>query len=158
MRKHCTFSVAIFATLITCCQAVAMPRASFTKKGPMAAQAALTSLPNGIALHAGDLYEEITALRDDVLRIRIVRGSRLPEDVSWAVLPDPRRGSVAVTKEMSKDLDGFRTRSLIVALDRKTLELTIRNLQGEILQQDARPVRFDGDAFRIYKTMPLDEH
>ena len=34
----------------------------------------------------------------------------------------------------------------------------MRDLAGNILQQDARPLRFDGDAFRICKNMPLDEH
>jgi alpha-glucosidase len=47
---------------------------------------------------------------------------------------------------------------MIVELDKKSLELTVRDLAGKILQQDARPIRFDGDAFRIYKKMPLDEH
>jgi alpha-glucosidase len=31
-------------------------------------------------------------------------------------------------------------------------------LKGAIVEEDARPIRFDGDAFRIYKTMPADEH
>ncbi|MGA9672897.1 MAG: TIM-barrel domain-containing protein, partial [Terracidiphilus sp.] len=48
--------------------------------------------------------------------------------------------------------------ALIVELDRKNYELTVRDLERNVLQQDARPVRFDGDAFRIYKAMPVDEH
>jgi alpha-glucosidase len=47
---------------------------------------------------------------------------------------------------------------LIAEVDKRTLQLTVRDLAGNIVQQDARPVRFDGDAFRIYKTMPSDEH
>ena len=39
-----------------------------------------------------------------------------------------------------------------------TLKITVRDPAGEILQQDALPLRFDGDSFRIYKAMPLDEH
>jgi alpha-glucosidase len=115
-------------------------------------------LPNGIEARVGDLRESVSALRDDVLRIRISRSGALPEDASWSVFPDVRHSSVPVATETSADHFGFRTRALIVELDKHTLELTVRDLAGNILQQDARPVNFDGDAFRIYKTMPLDEH
>ena len=57
----------------------------------------VTSLPNGIDIRSADAHEQITALRDDVLRVRIVRGGALPEDASWAVLPDARTSSVTVT-------------------------------------------------------------
>ena len=117
-----------------------------------------SQLANGIAVQSGSLHEEIRALRDNVLRIRIARGNALPEDASWAVLDEARHSSAAVTPVESGDHFGFRTGSLIVELDKRTLELTIRNTKGEILQKDARPIRFDGDAFRIYKTMPINEH
>jgi alpha-glucosidase len=45
-----------------------------------------------------------------------------------------------------------------VEIDRGTLELTIRDAQGNVVQQDARPIAFDGRTFRIWKKMPLDEH
>lgn len=120
--------------------------------------AAAAPLPNGIEVRAGGLLETIVALRDDVLRIRISRTGALPEDASWAVLDSARRSSVPVLAETSGNHFGFRTRALIVELDKSTLQLTLRDPAGKILQQDARPVRFDGDAFRIYKSMPPDEH
>ena len=117
-----------------------------------------SQLPNGIAVQASGLHEEILALRDDILRVRIARGGSLPEDASWAVLDQPRHSSVAVTPISSHDSVGFRTHSLVVELDRGTLELTVRDTKGAIIQRDARPIRFDGNAFRIYKSMPIDEH
>src|SRR5215470_9413269 len=41
-----------------------------------------TSLPNGVEVRDGDAREQILALRDDLLRIRIARHSELPEDAS----------------------------------------------------------------------------
>ena len=119
---------------------------------------AVSALPNGIAIRSGDLHEEITALRDDVLRIRAWRGDRAPEDASWAVLASARHASVPVTVTSSADGYGFRTKQLIVGVDQQTLEITVRNTAGDILQQDAQPIEFHGDAFRIYKSMPPDEH
>jgi alpha-glucosidase len=117
-----------------------------------------TSLPNGIEVRDGEARETIVALRNDLLRIRIARKGGLPEDASWAVLADARRSSVAATPEIAADHVGFRTNSLRVEIDKKNLILTIRDLSGNVLQQDARPIRFDGDSFRIYKTMSAGEH
>jgi alpha-glucosidase len=121
-------------------------------------QSAMTPLNNGIEVTVGALHEQITALRDDVLRVRIWRGNTAPEDASWAVLPESRHSSVRTTPDNNANHFGFRTDALIVEVDNQTLQLTIRDQAKNIVQQDARPVRFDGDAFRIYKTMPLDEH
>ena len=53
-----------------------------------------TPLPNGIEIQAGDAREQITALRDDVLRVRIAPHGQMPEDASWAVSAENRRSSV----------------------------------------------------------------
>jgi alpha-glucosidase len=162
MRLQCSFSGTVFLALIFGCHASSMLHAQsthpFANTAPPAIKASVSPLPNGIDVKVGEMHEQITALRDDVLRIRIAHGSSLPEDASWAVLPTPRHSSVAVTAATNKEHLGFRTHALIVELDSTTLELTIRSLEGEILQQDARPIRWDGNAFRIYKAMPLDEH
>jgi len=114
--------------------------------------------PDGVDIEDGSTREEITALRDDVIRIRIGRNGKMPEDVSWAVLPQALHSRIHVAAESSAASFGFRTRSLQVQIARSNLQLTVRDLSGKILQQDALPVRFDGNSFRISKTMPLDEH
>ena len=63
-----------------------------------------------------------------------------------------------MTAENSDATVGFATRWLRVAVERNTGRMTIRDRDGNVLQQDARPVEFHGNAFRFYKTMPLDEH
>ena len=83
---------------------------------------------------------------------------RLPEDASWAVLPDARTSSVTVTPEITSTSAGFRTSALRVVVDRKTLRMTIFDRAGNVLSEDARRAQFDGPAFRVYKTMPVDEH
>ena len=55
------------------------------------------ALDNGIELHSGSAVMEITALRDDVLRVRVGPEGKLPEDASWAVLPEARTAKVTVT-------------------------------------------------------------
>jgi alpha-glucosidase len=115
-------------------------------------------LPNGVAIEQDSTREEITALRDDVIRIRIGRNGTMPEDTSWAVLPEALHSRIAITPESSEASFGFRTKSMQVQIARSDLRMTVRDLAGNVVQQDAEPVRFDGDSFRICKTMPLDEH
>src|ERR1019366_8238617 len=76
--------------------------------------ATATPLPNGIEVQVGDLREKVIALRDDVLRIAVVRGGSWLEDASWAVLPGARHSSVAVKIETTGDHFGFKTPALIV--------------------------------------------
>jgi alpha-glucosidase len=74
-----------------------------------------SSLHNGIEVRAGDACEQIVALREDILRIRIVRQGALPKDASWAVLPSALQNSIGVTPEITADWIGFRTQLLHLA-------------------------------------------
>jgi alpha-glucosidase len=162
MRLYRPIAAASLVLFLLLCQALSAARAQSprhsTESYSALHHAVLTPLPNGIEVRAGEFLEKIVALRDDVLRITVAHGSSLPEDASWAVLADARHSSVPVERSASSDHFGFRTHALVVELDKKNLELTVRDLAGNILQQDARPLRFDGDAFRVYKVMPLNEH
>ena len=118
----------------------------------------VTPVPNGMELHDGPLIMRITALRDDVLRIRASRTGVLPEDASWAVLPEARMATAAVVQDNEPNSAGFHTASIRIAVDRASGLLTLKDLQGKVLQQDAEPLRFEGDRFRIAKVMPAEEH
>src|SRR5664279_4977142 len=102
----------------------------------------------------------ITALRDDILRVRIAPGNALPEDASWAVLPGPRSKSVEVQATQDSSFVGFRTAALDVRVERKPLRLVVRDLAGNIISADAihRPTDFELGGFSVHKVMPVDEH
>lgn len=125
----------------------------------LGAVASVSMLPNGIRIEtsAGGV-EQIVALRDDLLRIRLSAGKTLPEDASWAVAPETRASSAAVQAADTSDAVGFRTAALQVAVRRSDLRLTVRDAQGKVLLEDAAPVRLEGTAFRIAEQMPADEH
>jgi alpha-glucosidase len=117
----------------------------------------VTPLPNGIELHDGRLVMRITALRDDVLRIRAGQGD-LPEDASWAVLPEARSASIAVTQDSDTAVAGFHTATLQLSVERATGRMTLLDRSGHVVQQDVEPIQFQGARFRIAKVMPPDEH
>ena len=103
---------------------------------------------------------QITALRDDVLRVRVGPAGQLPEDASWAVLASARDASVPVTPESSAATVGFKTAKLRVTLHKDPLELTVTDLEGHVISQDlpGRAVEYHGAEFRVYRKSPGDEH
>src|ERR1700730_5876719 len=117
-------------------------------------------LGNGIEIRSGDAITQITALREDVLRVRVGPQGLLPEDASWAVLPGSRSESTPVSAEEDAAAIGFHTSALRIRVERATMRLGNNDLKGEIVQEDAAdsPIEFHGPAFRVYKTMPADEH
>jgi len=141
-------------TLVSTATLLSAPLAH-TQSGAGAHSAAIQSHPlrNGIEVVADGLTLRVTALRDDVLRVRVNRNGDLSEDASWAVLPGPRTSSVEVTAAKS----GFSTHALRVDID-SSLRLTVSDLSGHVLQQDDRPVEYHGSSFRVYKKMAAAEH
>jgi len=115
-------------------------------------------LVNGVELHDGRLVMQITALRDDVLRIRASGTGVLPEDASWAVLAEARSASVSVSQDSDEKSVGFHTASLRVSVDRANGLMTVKDAAGQVLQQDTQPMLFDGNGFRLGESMPADEH
>ena len=159
MRKFCSLYAALFLCLALFDSVLHAQQAS-PDEGVIVLDHAtsVSALPDGIAVESGPTREEITAVRDNVIRVRISRSGALPEDSSWAVLPEALHSHVNVRPRPSADFLAFRTASLQVEIDKRSLQLTVRDLSGKIVQQDAMPVRFEGAGFRIYKKMPLDEH
>jgi alpha-glucosidase len=116
--------------------------------------------PNGIEIRCGAAVMQITALRDDVLRVRMGPAGQLPEDASWAVLPTARTASVPVTADSSASAVGFKTAKLVVSVQKDPLELTVTDLAGHVIAEDlpGRPVEYHGAAFRVFRKSPADEH
>jgi alpha-glucosidase len=118
---------------------------------PSAAQTPLT----GIEASNGAATIRVTALTDSILRVRIARGRDFGEDASWAVLPAVRRESVPVRVTP----DGFQTAAIAVHLDRRTLQLTISDLQGRTIVADApNAIAVNGSSFSLRKLLPVGEH
>ncbi len=115
------------------------------------------AVPGGERIHFAGATMELTALRPDVIRVRVWKGSEQPEDASWAVLPEARAAR-ARTSDLGGDAAGFTTDKLQVTVDRHTGFLRIADRQGNLLNEDLRPIEFHGGEFRLTKRMGEDEH
>jgi alpha-glucosidase len=117
-------------------------------------------LGDGIQVQSGPAVVRITALRNDIVRVRVSPTSVLAEDASWAVLPESRTKSIAVQPSGDATAVGFRTAALEVRIERNPFRIVIRDLEGNVISADSvgRPTNFHGGGFSVYKQMPASEH
>lgn len=121
-------------------------------------------LPTGIEIQSGPGLLYIRALRDDVLRVTASPTGTLPDQGSWAVLPDSRNSQFGVTPFSDASSVGFDTPLLHVRVHRDPLEIQIQDRQGHTLLAGSQPIRFFPDdgkgdlGFRVAERMPEDEH
>jgi alpha-glucosidase len=133
---------------------LALQSFAFLAALPLAAQLPTSAhTSSGIELVGPQLTLRVDALRPNVLRVRMWPNGQPAEDASWAVLPAARTARVNVTSEP----DGFSTSALHVKLGRD-LRLTVTDLNGNILQDDALPVQWNTDGFTVTKSKPFDDH
>lgn len=156
-RKKSEFVVSmVFVSIIT---AAAAAQTLVLKKVDSS-----SPLPNGIRIHSGPGVLRILALRDDVVRITMSSTVDLPEDASWAVLPEAGSAAVKVTPVQDGTSVGFDTRLLQLRVKRSNLAISVLNSDGKLIVTDADPVEFKTDdisgdiSFRVWKTMPENEH
>src|ERR1700722_2914543 len=155
LLRSCVVSAAvvIFAALSSSSPARAQDRGTVLTEQSVRA----TALPDGISITAHGIVIQVTALRQDVLRVRAGQAGQLPEDASWAVLASARTASVATTPEIGGGNMGFHTAALRVRFD-ADLRLTVTDLAGNVLQRDSRPIEWRGNAFHVYKEKFQDTH
>src|SRR6478752_197289 len=94
--KHVLFAAVLVAAAISSTGTAQAPPQPNEKRVALESVTSAKPLPEGIEVQAGSATIRITALRDDIVRFRIAPGSALPEDASWAVLPEARTKSVNV--------------------------------------------------------------
>jgi alpha-glucosidase len=121
---------------------------------PQPPAVAFSRLPNGFEASQAGISIRVTALTDDILRVRIARDGRWPEDASWAVPSATRAQSVAVRSASG----GFSTKALSVAIGER-LALTVTDAEGRtVVADDPDPLRLSATGFTLRKALPHDEH
>ena len=119
-----------------------------------------TSSPRGVELSAGRAHIRVTALSPNVIRFRYAADGSFPAEHSFAVVPNafPLLPRVAVKE--STDAVMMSTDVVQVKILKSPLRSVFTDRQGNIISQDqpGYPVSFDGTAFRVWKSMPEDEH
>src|SRR6202166_1105540 len=128
-----------------------------------AAQAAAADIivrSDGVDIHSGPWVMRVTALADDILRVRAAAAGDLPEDASWAVPAEVRGRSIHVSVRENADGIYFQTATLAVRIERSPLRLIVSDLAGHVISSDAptRAIDMVGSGFTLRKVLPQTEH
>ncbi len=115
---------------------------------------------NQVELSAQGGKVRIIALAPDVVRVTYAPGGTFPQDQSFAVLPDafPAGSKLRVSK--GAGAVELRTDLLVIRVDESPLRITFLDASGKVLSQEwaEYPAAFNGTEFRVWKSMPEDEH
>ena len=120
----------------------------------------VTVLPQGVELVTATGRLRVTALSPNVLRIRNAQAGTFPPEHSFAVLADAFPTAPEVHVEQSADNVTLTTSALRVQIRKTPLQISFLDGTGKVISQDqpGYPASFDGTAFRVWKSMPEDEH
>jgi alpha-glucosidase len=130
--------------------------------GFLAAAPALCAEPESHSARAHDasLQMEVTALNDDVLRVRISPRDKPAEDASWVVPAELRARTLTLQPSQSAGATEFHTQHLSVRIESSPLRLIVTDSSGHIISSDApeRAAEIAGDTFTLRKLLPEAEH
>jgi alpha-glucosidase len=122
--------------------------------------ASVKVLPDGVQVLAGAGGVRVQVLSSNVVRVRYTRSSTFPTEHSFAVLPNafarPTNVHVQETaSEVTVDAGAVK-----VKIMRSPLRLVFSDSAGKVISQDKPhyPASFNDAAFRVWKSMPEDEH
>src|SRR5260370_28359187 len=128
--------------------------------GARAGAADIIVRSDGADIHSGPLFMRVTALADDILRVRAAAAEDLPEDASWAVPEETRGRSVSVSVKQNIDGVEFQTARLAVRVERSPLRVIVSDLAGHVISSDTptRAIDVVGSGFTLRKVLPQTEH
>lgn len=151
-----------FLVFVLCAFQLTLAQVPAALQPPVALESVTSSQAehDGLQIRSGAASLHISALRDDIIRVRISPSESLPEDASWAVSQEVRTKSVEVHPAEDASTVSFRTAALEVRVERNPLRLVIRDLAGNVICADAigRPVTFHLGGFSVAKQMLGGEH
>ncbi|HXZ79084.1 MAG TPA: TIM-barrel domain-containing protein [Terriglobales bacterium] len=121
---------------------------------------AVEQQPHAIILTLGKARLSITAINDSVIRVRVAPSGAFPEDYSWAVVSGANTPSGNFNLQDSAGVLTASTPELTLRIEKSPLRISFFDTSNQIiLQEDSHhPVAFDGGEFRVYESMPQDEH
>ena len=146
--------ISIFVVLSAC---VAFGQAQWRPLGDVTA---VERLPNGVELRAGAAHVRVTVLAPTVVRLRYSPQGSFGPDQSFAVLPDAFPNPPTIQANESGDAVTLDTGAMQMRIVKSPLRIVFLDQGGQVISEDdpRYPVSFDGSAFRVWKSMPLEEH
>jgi alpha-glucosidase len=127
---------------------------------PVGEVSRVTILPQGVELAAAQARVRVTAVSPAVLRVRYAPQGAFPPEHSFAVLRQAFPPAPRVEALDRADKVEFQAGEVGVEIQKSPLRISFLDASGGVVLEDhpRYPVSFNGNAFRVWKSMPEDEH
>jgi alpha-glucosidase len=127
---------------------------------PIGSVTKVKELAQGVELTVGKARLRIEAVTPNVVRVHYAPQGSFPPDHSFAVISNTARPEPKVAIQQSVDAITLNTGAVQARIFRSPLRIAFLDEKGSIISEDQpeHPVTFDGARFRVWKSMPEDEH
>ena len=148
-----------FRTLLLLSLLNLAPWACATGWQPVGAVSSASVLPDGVELTLGVAKVRVVAVSPNVVRVRYAPTGTFPPDHSFALVTVDRKTPKVEVRD-GADFVEIDAGGLRVAIRKSPLRISFEDPSGTpILQEHPEyPVAFNGTAFRVWESMPEDEH
>ena len=117
-------------------------------------------LPNGVELRAGQVAVRVSALSDSIIRVRYSKNGSFPKKISFAVISHAGFGAPRVQVTNTNNAVLLTIGKFNARIEKATMRIVFEETSGKVILQDhpGYPVAWNGDEFRVWKSMPATEH
>ena len=121
---------------------------------------AVKQLPRGVEVSAGGARVRLDALTPNVIRVRYAPTGNFPPDHSFAVVSNILKPNTNASVQQSSDSITLNAGAVQARIFRSALRIVFLDDKGKIISEDQvdHPASFNGTEFRVWKSMPEDEH
>jgi alpha-glucosidase len=114
---------------------------------------------NGVELEASQGSVRVLFISENIVRLTYAAGTNGAPVNPFSVLPQPSLPSSPQIRQVNDSVT-VSTSALTVRIERTPLRVSFLDPSGKVISEDqpGYPVAFNGSAFRVWKTMPADEH
>jgi alpha-glucosidase len=127
---------------------------------PIAEVSSVQTLPEGVELAAGQARVRVIAIAPNVIRLRYAPHGEFSPEHSFAVLPGAFSESASVRVDQSAEALTLDAGGVRVKIQRSPFRVSFLDPKGNVISGDqpGHSVAFNGNEFRVWKSMPEDEH
>lgn len=147
----------VFAICVATCTLPALASGTWQSLGHVTS---VKELPQGVELSAGKARVRVEAITPNIIRVHYSPQGNFPPDHSFAVVSNILKPVPNVAVQQSTEAVTMNAGAVQGKIFRSPMRITFLDEKGTVISQDqpGHPVAFDGPEFRVWKTMPEDEH
>jgi len=121
---------------------------------------AVKEVSQGVEVSAGPARVRLNAITPNIIRVQYAPTGSFPPDHSLAIVSDISKPAPNVSVQQSPDFVMLNAGALRAKVYRSPMRIAFLDENGGTISEDRadHPVSFDGSEFRVWKSMPEDEH